>query len=134
MEGTNHKRQKLNMKRILTILLASSVITFSSCGFKEKIAEATKQANNQFGDQHFKTAISLIELHKVRFGEYPESLDSLKYIGDWDKIIFSSVEYQKLDTGYVLNVTHGIIGDSVHLKYDSSFWKGLGLKRSNVKN
>ena len=30
-----------------------------------------EQANQKFGDQHFKTAISLIELHKIREGEYP---------------------------------------------------------------
>ncbi|MBK6836368.1 MAG: hypothetical protein IPG89_19740, partial [Bacteroidetes bacterium] len=39
-------------------------------------------ANKQFGDQHFKTAISLIELHKIRFGEYPATLDSIKYSGE----------------------------------------------------
>jgi hypothetical protein len=33
----------------------------------------------QFGDQHFKTAISLIELHKIRTGGYPESLKDLKF-------------------------------------------------------
>jgi hypothetical protein len=31
-----------------------------------------------------------IELHKVRFGEYPNSLDGLKFVGDWDRIALSS--------------------------------------------
>src|SRR6266496_1371394 len=67
---------------ILTVL----TLLCSQCGM-DKFKE---QANKQFGDQHFKTAIALIELHKIRFGEYPATLDSIKYIGDWDKIIWTS--------------------------------------------
>jgi hypothetical protein len=31
----------------------------------------TRGPDNLFGDQHLKTAVALIELHKVRFGKYP---------------------------------------------------------------
>jgi hypothetical protein len=31
-----------------------------------------------FGDQHFKTAIALVELHRVRTGTYPSSLRDIK--------------------------------------------------------
>ena len=114
------------MKSVSILLI---ILTMSSClpdGFKE-------QANQQFGDQHFKTAISLIELHKIREGVYPESLDSLKYIGDWDGIIFTSVEYKKIDKGYELNLTNGWLGKPEELKYPKDFWKGLGLVKSNLK-
>ena len=93
----------------------------------------TEKANDQFGDQHFKTAIALIELYKVREGKYPPSLDSLKYLGDWDKIIFSSVDYKKLDEGYELNLTNGWIGKPKELKYPNEFWNGLGLRKSNLR-
>ena len=66
-----------------------------------------KQADAQFGDQHFKTAISLIELHKVRFGSYPNNLKELKFVGDWDQIALNSVTYEKVDDGYTLIVTRG---------------------------
>jgi len=111
------------------ICLILIVFQLSSCfpgSFKEK-------ANQQFGDQHFKTAIALIELHKVREGAYPESLDSLKFTGDWDKIIFSSVKYQRLGDGYELDLINGWIGKPAHLEYPAEFWKGLGLKKSNLK-
>ena len=98
----------------------------SSNSFQEK-------ANQQFGDQHFKTAIALIELHKVRKGEYPVSLDSLSYLGDWDQIIFHSVEYKRLDSGYELNLLNGWMGKPDKLKYPDDFWEGLGLRRSNIK-
>jgi hypothetical protein len=92
-----------------------------------------EHANKEFGDQHFKTAIALIELHKTRFGEYPATLDSLKYIGDWDKIIFSSVQYEKLDSGYSLDLINGWVGKPDSLEYPEEFWKGLGLIKSNMK-
>ena len=95
-------------------------------GFEEK-------ANAQFGDQHFKTAIALVELYKIREGRYPPSLDSLKYLGDWDQLIFRSVEYKKLDEGYELNLTNGLDGMPKKIEYPEEFWKGLGLKKSNLR-
>jgi hypothetical protein len=96
--------------------------------------EFEEQSKEKFGDQHFKTAIALIELHKIRFGEYPASIDSLKYTGDWDQIAWMSIEYHKLDTGYELNLTKGFMGKPATLHYPDEFWKGLGLVRSNVKH
>jgi len=94
----------------------------------------TDRANNKFGDQHFKTAIALIELHKTRFNQYPESLEDLKYIGEWDKIAFSRVKYQKLLNGYKLDLTGGWIDKPNNLNYPKEFWNNLGLKESNMKN
>ncbi|WP_343747407.1 hypothetical protein [Fluviicola sp.] len=119
------------MKSLLAIILLS-VVTLSSCNMKgfKKLEE---ESNKAFGDQHFKTAISLIELHKVRTGSYPESLDSLKYLGDWDQIVYGSVKYKKLVDGYELDLTKGWIGKPKTLKYPADFWKGLGCKKSNLK-
>src|SRR6478735_7539506 len=104
------------MKTVNTIfILVSLAILLSQCDFTEK-------ANKDFGDQHFKTAIALIELHKTRFGEYPISLDSIKYIGEWDKIIYGSVKYERLDTGYSLDLTNGWIGKPNTLVYPAEFW------------
>lgn len=114
--------------KILTVLIASTLL-FANCGVKK----LEKQAMEKFSDQHFKTAIALIELHKIRFGEYPETLDSLKYTGDWDQMIFTSVKYQKLDKGYELDLTNELFGRPDSLEYPVAFWKGLGLVRSNMK-
>jgi hypothetical protein len=73
-------------------------IELAGCNFQ-------KQADAKFGDQHFKTAISLVELHKIRSGVYPESLKDLKFTGDWDALALSSVEYKKLDIGYELLIS-----------------------------
>jgi hypothetical protein len=122
------------MKTLIKIFfLFFTIQLFIHCNLKKKVEQVTENANQRFGDQHFKTAIALIELYKVRFGKYPESLDSIKYMGDWDLIIKTSVKYQKLDTGYRLDLTKGWIGKPQNLSYPDEFCKGLGLIKSNVK-
>ncbi len=108
-------------------ILALPLIFISlGCGeFREK-------ADRKFGDQGFKTAIALIELHKARFGDYPETLNELKFTGDWDALALSSVSYRKLDEGYELNVVKGWVGRP-ELTYPVEFWRGLGLVKTNVK-
>ena len=90
-----------------------------------------KEADTKFADQNFKTALALIELHKVRYGSYPRDLSSLTYVGQWDVIALSSVEYGLLSNGYELNLK--AISASNRLTYPPQFWLGLGLVRSNVK-
>ncbi len=111
-------------KTIKVTLMLSLILMMTSC---------IENANQEFGDQHFKTAISLIELHKVREGKYPSSLDSLKYIGGWDEIIFSSVKYKKLEKGYELDLINGWIGNPEKLTYPNDFWNALGFIKSNMK-
>lgn len=106
---------------ILVVLCAA----LAGCDFQ-------KEADAKFGDQHFKTAISLIELHKVRTGAYPEKLSDLKFTGDWDAIAVNSVEYKPVPGGYELNVTRGWVGRP-ELAYPKEFWQGLGLVKSNMK-
>ena len=90
-------------------------------------------ADAKFGDQSFKTVIALIELHKVRFGTYPERLKDLQFTGDWDPIALNSVEYRRLDLGYELNLTRGWVSKPTTLSYPSDFWRGIGLVKSNLK-
>lgn len=118
------------MKRtyILSVMLILSVLIVG-CFPKE----FKDNANKQFGDQYFKTAIALIELHKVRNGDYPDTLGDLEYLGDWDKMIFNSVEYTKLDEGYELDLKQGWVDKPENLDYPEEFWKGLGLRKSNMK-
>jgi hypothetical protein len=85
----------------------------------------------KFGDQHFKTAVSLIELHRVRTGEYPASLGDLQYLGDWDQIALSSVAYTRLREGYRLDVTRGWVARP-DLRLPAEYFRGLGLRESNV--
>lgn len=91
----------------------------------------TRPFDNQFGDQHLKTAVALIELHKTRFGRYPDSLRDLRFTGEWDAIAINSVRYSpspKRDAYYV-EVEHGWIGKP-DLHYPPEFWKGTGYSES----
>ncbi len=103
------------------------VLVLLSCG------QFQRQADTQFGDQNFKSAIALIELHKVRFGMYPDRLTDIKFTGQWDQIWMSAVKYTKLPDGYELDLVRGWVGQP-DLAYPPEFWQGLGLRRSNVKH
>lgn len=113
------------MKLVRALLLCTALLLLAGCDFQ-------KQADAKFGDQHFKTVIALVELHKVRNGQYPDALQDLKFTGDWDAIALGSVEYKKLATGYELNVTRGWVG-TPNASYPKAFWQGLGLVKSNLK-
>jgi len=109
----------------LSVVLLSLGMALSACSFQ-------KEADQKFGDQYFKTAIALVELHRMRFGEYPASLKDLKFTGDWDQIALNSVEYKRVGNGYQLNLVRGWVGKP-ELRYPEEFWKGLGLVTSNMK-
>ena len=96
----------------------------SGCSFK-------RQADAQFGDQNFKTAVALIELYKTRHGYYPETLRGLTFTGLWDAAALNSVEYKRVDGGYELDIVRGWVGQP-ELSYPPDFWHGLGLVSSNV--
>ena len=113
-------------RRLLAIALAILVLLpLAGCG------QFAKQADAQFGDQHFKTAIALIELYRVRHGAYPASIADLDFVGDWDKIALSAVSYERLADGYALDVERGWVGKPT-MAYPKEFWHGLGIRRTNV--
>jgi hypothetical protein len=113
------------LRPFLTAILLLLVMALSACSFK-------KDADQRFGDQHFKTSIALIELHKLRFGEYPASLKELKFTGEWDQIALINCAYKRDGNGYDLDLVSGWMGKP-ELKYPDEFWRGLGLVKSNMK-
>ena len=87
--------------------------------------------DEKFGDQHFKSAVAAIELHKTRTGDYPSSLKDLEYLGDWDLIWLDSVRYEKTGAGYNLFIERGWAGEP-SLSLPAGYKAGLGLIDSNV--
>jgi hypothetical protein len=91
----------------------------------------TKMPDNMFGDQHLKTLVALIELHKARCGRYPDSLSDLKFTGQRDQIALQSVRhYPNADrTAYYIEVETGWIGKP-DLEMPEEFWRGTGYDAS----
>lgn len=83
--------------------------------------------DQQFGDQHLKTAVALIELHKIRNGRYPETLAQLRFTGQWDQLALQSVRYiaAKDGSSYFVDVQRGWIGKPT-LELPAEFWQGTG--------
>jgi len=111
------------MKYIFSVLIALSI---SGCNFD------VSGADEIFGTQHFVSAVSLIELHKTRNGEYPESLAELEFLSDWDGIWLTAVKYEKSANGYDLYLERGWAGKP-SLEFPIKFKQGLGIQKTNVK-
>ena len=91
------------------------------------VSGITRPIDNKFGDQHLKTTVALIELYKVRFGRYPDSLRDLKFTGDWDQIALMNVRYYPSPNrdAYYIEVERGWIGKPT-FTMSPEFWKGTG--------
>ncbi len=94
----------------------------------------TGPLDNKFGDQHLKTVVSLLEMHKLRNGIYPDSLSDLKYIGDWDMLGIQNVDYfvNCEHTKYYVEVSRGWVAKP-NLVMDSGFWQGTGYSETLQK-
>ena len=97
-----------------------AVRNFLNAGFTHGI-------DNKFGDQHLKTTVALVELHKVRFGRYPATLRDLKFTGDWDQIALINTRYvcNPEGTAYYVEVARGWIGKPTEVMPEE-FWRGTG--------
>ena len=120
---TSNVRLRMQFVKLISMLL-SSMLLLTACDFQ-------KEADQKFGDQNFKTTVALIELQKIRYGEYPASLKDIRYSGDWDAIGVNSVEYKRVAGGYELNIKRGWVGEPT-LSYPPDFWQGLGIVSTNV--
>ena len=110
-------------KYIFTVLV---ILSISGCNFE------VPGADEKFGTQNFVSAVSLIELHKTRNGEYPTSLDELEFLGDWDGIWLTAVKYEKSQNGYNLYLERGWAGKP-SLEFPIKFKQGLGIQKTNIK-
>lgn len=115
----------MQMKNTVQAWAAASLILLGGCDLKNK-------ADESFGDQNFKTAIALIELHQLRTGEYPVRLADLRFTGEWDALALDAVKYERLGEGYRLDLARGWMG-TPELSYPADFWQGLGIRQSNVQ-
>jgi ATP-dependent Clp protease ATP-binding subunit ClpA len=95
-----------------------------------KFGEPRKSVRAEL-DQAFTTAIALIELHRLRFGSYPASLEELQFLGSRDPAALANVKYERLREGYALDV-YSKPGPGATLSYPGPFWHGLGIRRTNV--
>ena len=121
--------------KIIIIILCTSVLvgggSIAAAVYYLTRSGITRPFDNMFGDQHLKTTIALLELHKVRYGRYPQSLKELKFIGGWDQLPLNSVRYYPAADGskYYLEVARGWVGKPL-LDYPPEFWQGTGYSPS----
>ena len=117
-------------KRLLLTIMAIAVLALLLGGgllFYVLRSGMTSGIDAQFGDQHLKTTVALLELHRTRYGAYPDSLADLKFIGEWDRIALSRVAYTPAPDRrtYYLEVTTGWLAKP-SLTLPEEFWRGTG--------
>jgi hypothetical protein len=90
----------------------------------------TRPIDNMFGDQHLKTVVALVELHKTRYGRYPQTLRELKFTGEWDQLPIGVVSYHANPEGtaYYVEVQRGWAGKPL-LHMPPEFWQGTGFSQ-----
>ncbi|MBO9703479.1 MAG: hypothetical protein J7604_24945 [Sporocytophaga sp.] len=127
------------MKNTLILTLICLVTACIPDNVKKEMSEGLSDAQQMVADMEFKKAIAQIELHRLRYGHYPDSLSELKFLSSMDSSMISNVDYTRLDSVYELNLKMESVSlDSkettpIKLKYPAEFWAGLGCVKSNVK-
>ena len=128
----DNKKKKKRISIFVTVLAIAAILTIGGVVAIRYILTTgiTTDIDNKFGDQHLKTAVALLELHKARSGLYPDSLADLKFLGDWDRIIlFTVAYYPSADRkSYYVEVTRGWIGKP-NFTMPDEFWKGTGFSK-----
>jgi hypothetical protein len=124
------KSSARTFKIIITVLCFVLIIGGVTIFFVIRYITAsgiTRPFDDKFGDQHLKTTVALLELHKIRYGRYPQSLRDLRFNGDWDQIWLDGMRYVVSPDGtkYCVEVERGWIGKPV-LSYPPEFWQGTG--------
>ncbi len=84
----------------------------------------------QFGDRELKCAVAQIELHKLRYGSYPRTLQDLRFLSPMDQTIVFNVAYYPNPelTAYYIEVRSGFFGKA-KLEYPDEFWRGTGFRK-----
>lgn len=112
---------------LLVVFGIVAVVTLAAVVWVFNKSDFFRGADDKFGDQHLKTVVALVELHKVRYGRYPSELADLKFLGDWDPIATTSVSYHANTEGtrYCVEVERGWMRKP-HLEMPAEFWQGTG--------
>ena len=127
---------KKAIKTLALIWLMSACIPDN---LKEKMNEGMLNAQQMLADWEFQKAIGQIELHKLRNGNYPNSLSELEFLTAMDSSMFNAVEYTRLGSAYELNLKMEFPSfdaketKRLSLHYPPEFWRGLGCVKSNAK-
>jgi hypothetical protein len=121
------KRRTFLTVAVIGVVLAVALVGVAFLIHSIIASGITQGPDNTFGDQHLKTAVALIELHKVRYGEYPDSLRGLRFTGQWDQIALQRVSYYPNadHSAYYIEVEQGWIGKPT-LEMPDEFWRGTG--------
>lgn len=122
------KRRLAPVLIIVGVVIITLIITGITLGIRF-ISEhgLTEPMDRKFGDQNLKSTLAMVELHNIRYGQYPDSLRDIKYTGDWDQIWIQGTSYYPSDDrkSYYIEVHRGWVGKPT-LVMPEEFWRNTG--------
>ena len=84
-------------------------------------------------DRELKCAVAQLELHRLRYGHYPQTLQDLRFLSQLDQSIVVNVAYfpNRELTGYYVEIRNGLNGlsSAPKLEYPDEFWQGTGFRK-----
>jgi len=72
--------------------------------------------------------VSLIELHRLRNGQYPATLDELEYLGQWDGISVSGMDYAPAPDHSAYFLQPRSTRARTVATMPEEFWRGTGYR------
>jgi hypothetical protein len=128
--------QKIAVTVVSSLVVGAAILGVTGFFVARRVATAFASSftssgiDNQFGDQWLKSAVAQLELHKLRYGRYPKTLQDLRYLSPMDASILYNVAYYPNGdlTAYYLEVRSGFLGKP-NLEYPDEFWQGTGFRK-----
>jgi hypothetical protein len=73
-------------------------------------------------------AAGQLELHRLRCGRYPPTLDDIEYLDEWHRGMLMMVRYRTNSEGTAYYIESlGMLGRPVELDLPEGFWHGTGF-------
>ena len=112
-------RRGLQLRRAGVVLASVLAVAAVACKPPRHRAARTAATPKPSTDPQLVTAVRLIELHKLRYGEYPAALSDIRFRGLWD--FMQGVRYCRAPAR-----DHYFVSGPAQVVMPDAFWKGTG--------
>jgi len=112
---------------IVVVAVAIGVLVTQVPKIIQRSGAIDKQMN-MMAELPVRLAAGQLELHRLRCGRYPATLNDIEYLDDWHRGMLSMVRYYTNSEGTAYYIESlGVLGRPVELDLPEGFWHGTGF-------